>query len=391
MSVFRNSLNQKRGTSAVQKPGNAHNSSIRAPARCNRPIKNPKSHYSSFRSYYKACAEELSDRLSSGPFIVLASVNLSIMYLLYVTSVSSGIYVLLFGTLIYMTRNSRRYERLSNFHLWLTTTLFVLATMFVIDFTVASIRESWALFMTVDTGDNREYLRSDVEKRVIISFQRFTFLFINIAADCILIHRCYVIWGSRKLIAAFLIIASLIINTLGLISSITAIIGHDSNVLLSNSEFCVAGNTLVLAYCIGNAVVNVVITFLIAGRIWWIHRQVLVHGIHTSDAYIRPIVRIILEAGLIYPTCLCLHLVVAHVRPLHNFTLYPLVPLSAGIAPTLIMVRAKLGKNIESFQDRLTSIRFTSQPALHLDKEKDTIIITEEQMKRISRKEDISV
>ncbi|KAI3610065.1 atp-binding cassette transporter, partial [Moniliophthora roreri] len=29
MSVFRNSLNQKRGTSAVQKPGNAHNSSIR--------------------------------------------------------------------------------------------------------------------------------------------------------------------------------------------------------------------------------------------------------------------------------------------------------------------------------------------------------------------------
>ncbi|KAK7054285.1 hypothetical protein VNI00_003478 [Paramarasmius palmivorus] len=34
-----------------------------------------------------------------------------------------------------------------------------------------------------------------------------------------------------------------------------------------------------------------------------------------------------------------------------------------GIAPTLIMVRAKLGQNIESLQEAVSDIRFTSQPA----------------------------
>ncbi|KAK7020691.1 hypothetical protein VNI00_017633 [Paramarasmius palmivorus] len=42
--------------------------------------------------------------------------------------------------------------------------------------------------------------------------------------------------------------------------------------------------------------------------------------------------------------------------------LFPLVTLSAGIAPTLIMVRAKLGKNVESLQEAVSNIRFTSQP-----------------------------
>ncbi|KAK7018646.1 hypothetical protein VNI00_018357 [Paramarasmius palmivorus] len=45
------------------------------------------------------------------------------------------------------------------------------------------------------------------------------------------------------------------------------------------------------------------------------------------------------------------------------FDPFPLVVLSAGIAPTLIMVRAKLGMNIESTQEAVSEIRFTSQPA----------------------------
>ncbi|KAK7020688.1 hypothetical protein VNI00_017630 [Paramarasmius palmivorus] len=44
------------------------------------------------------------------------------------------------------------------------------------------------------------------------------------------------------------------------------------------------------------------------------------------------------------------------------FDPFPLVVLSAGIAPALIMVRAKLGKNVESLQEVVSDIRFTSQP-----------------------------
>ncbi|KAK7054295.1 hypothetical protein VNI00_003488 [Paramarasmius palmivorus] len=36
--------------------------------------------------------------------------------------------------------------------------------------------------------------------------------------------------------------------------------------------------------------------------------------------------------------------------------------LSTGIAPTLIMVRAKLGQNVESLQEAASIIQFNSQP-----------------------------
>ncbi|EEB94667.1 hypothetical protein MPER_06483 [Moniliophthora perniciosa FA553] len=40
-----------------------------------------------------------------------------------------------------------------------------------------------------------------------------------------------------------------------------------------------------------------------------------------------------------------------------------LTGMTQGIAPTLIMVCAKLGKNVESLQDQVSDIRFTSRPA----------------------------
>ncbi|KAK7024397.1 hypothetical protein VNI00_016338 [Paramarasmius palmivorus] len=45
------------------------------------------------------------------------------------------------------------------------------------------------------------------------------------------------------------------------------------------------------------------------------------------------------------------------------FDPFPLVALSAGIAPTLIMVRAKLGMNVETMQETLSDIRFSTLPA----------------------------
>uniref|UniRef100_A0A0W0G660 Uncharacterized protein n=2 Tax=Moniliophthora roreri TaxID=221103 RepID=A0A0W0G660_MONRR len=45
------------------------------------------------------------------------------------------------------------------------------------------------------------------------------------------------------------------------------------------------------------------------------------------------------------------------------FDIIPLVVLSAGIAPTLIVVRAKLGKTVESLQEQVSDIHFTSQSA----------------------------
>ena len=86
---------------------------------------------------------------------------------------------------------------------------------------------------------------------------------------------------------------------------------------------------------------------------------------------------------MIYPGMIIIDLIVFNTVPFDrvSFDPYPLVALSAvskrfgvfagflipyrdqGIAPTLIMVRAKLGQNVESLQEAVSDIRFTNQTA----------------------------
>ncbi|ESK84698.1 hypothetical protein Moror_631 [Moniliophthora roreri MCA 2997] len=112
-------------------------------------------------------------------------------------------------------------------------------------------------------------------------------------------------------------------------------------------------------------IVNLALTLLTAGRIWWIHRQVRAHGVHTSDKTFSTVSRLILESGSLYPLISIIGLILVNVPQPYWIPIdcYPLSSLTAGIAPTLIMVRAKLGKNVESLQEHVSDIRFTSRPA----------------------------
>ncbi|ESK84258.1 hypothetical protein Moror_3797 [Moniliophthora roreri MCA 2997] len=67
---------------------------------------------------------------------------------------------------------------------------------------------------------------------------------------------------------------------------------------------------------------------------------------------------------MLYPFFIVAALIVTNTVSINawSFDVYPLVALSAGIAPTLIMVRAKLGKNVESLQNMVSDIHFMSQP-----------------------------
>ncbi|KAI3604754.1 hypothetical protein WG66_008165 [Moniliophthora roreri] len=68
-----------------------------------------------------------------------------------------------------------------------------------------------------------------------------------------------------------------------------------------------------------------------------------------------------LESGIIYPICMIAVLIVAYIPG--NTTPFdpsPVAALAAGLAPTLILVRAKLGKTVESLQDKVSDMRFTS-------------------------------
>ncbi|ESK83870.1 hypothetical protein Moror_13481 [Moniliophthora roreri MCA 2997] len=304
--------------------------------------------------------EELMPFLSVRRVILVPLFTLVVMYLVY------GFYILLFGTYIYMTCNGNRGDKQANHNLYLTLTviLFVLSTLFVVDYTIQEVRNSVVLFTTIQNGDYQmlmDYSTRDVQKTVVFFFRVLIDVLLNITTNYMLIHRCYLIWSSRKRVAVPLIVVSVIINAIGLVMCVLSTIGTSDSSSDSNWALYLVGNNLAAAYNLGSAIVNSVLTLLTAGRIWWMHRQARAHGAHASDAFVSTIFRIILESGALYPTSMVAALVVSNTPS--PFDLASLTALSAGIAPTLVMIRAKLGKNAEGLQTQVSDICFTSQLA----------------------------
>ncbi|KAK7018645.1 hypothetical protein VNI00_018356 [Paramarasmius palmivorus] len=226
-----------------------------------------------------------------------------------------------------MTRSRDRTSerRHSNLYFKLAISLFVLSTLFVVNYTVYTGHASVVRFNVVKNQDYDLFERyqtfDDFERRFGLSTEMYTTVFLNIAAEWMLIHRCYLIWGSSKVVAAPLIVASFVINACGLTSSILKSVGISTLASLDSNvgDLLMIEDKLENAYAVSSAVHNVVITLLTD--------LIIVNTIAPENISFDPA---------------------------------PLVALSAGMAPTLIMVRAKFGMNVESsMQEAISDIRFT--------------------------------
>ncbi|KIK64224.1 hypothetical protein GYMLUDRAFT_40515 [Collybiopsis luxurians FD-317 M1] len=105
--------------------------------------------------------------------------------------------------------------------------------------------------------------------------------------------------------------------------------------------------TFTLIFSIVNAFANVLMTLLIAGRIWWISRTVQV-SCALQQRWYHKLIAIIMESGVIYPVCL------VAISPLLFLSVIPdanpttLAVITMGIAPTLIAVRIGSGSAYEN-------------------------------------------
>uniref|UniRef100_A0A0W0F6I4 Uncharacterized protein n=1 Tax=Moniliophthora roreri TaxID=221103 RepID=A0A0W0F6I4_MONRR len=319
--------------------------------------------------------EELAPSLSAPHIIVFPIVSLSVMYFVY------GFYTLLFGTCIYMMRSRQKENEQLNWNLYLvlTVALFIFSTAFVIVYTTYMVYGAIVAFTAVKTQDYEpfmDYLTHNAENIITDFLQMLLSILLNITAECMLVRAAIHHAASIKLVSSA---DSPLLPDLGfeekdchtpdivgLVGAIMITIGESDKTIDSNLALYKVGSTIVATYQTASPTVNFILSFLTAGRIWWIHRQVRAHNIYTTkDKLIYAVSRIILESGLLYPIFSIITLVSANTprTGIILFDFLPLMILSSGIAPTLIMVRAKLGKNVESLQDQISGIRFTSRPA----------------------------
>ncbi|KAJ8517672.1 hypothetical protein ONZ45_g5165 [Pleurotus djamor] len=175
-------------------------------------------------------------------------------------------------------------------------------------------------------------------------------------ADCVIIYRCYIVWGFNK----YFILPMILVLT-------TTVYGYTMGLSVGT-----------ISLTLGT---NIIVTGLTAGRLWWGARQTAkVFGKEHKDKYSKA-TAIVLESGAIYSLSLLVFLVLMRLElgtrrsvPANtyacelpkSYVIYLIVSQLVGIIPTLIIVR--VGLNVPTFQrtDETSSQASLSEPRDHL-------------------------
>ncbi|ESK86187.1 hypothetical protein Moror_16692 [Moniliophthora roreri MCA 2997] len=313
----------------------------------------------------RSAEERLAPFLSAKPIIVQPVSTFSAMFLVY------GLYIALFATCMNVLWKKTSQNNRGLYLGW-TISLFTMATVIVIFETIGLLRQSLMAFWTVKSEDYREliqYLSNDNLKTASSAILLIAAVLINATADSMLIHRCYIIWGSQKRIGIPLVLGCFVVHSVGFASAVMIPISFVNRNNPSSFELLDKASRMSDGYFAANAAINGVITLLTAGRIWYITRRIRATMGQQIDQRYKTIVAIILESGVIYPTVLIIGIILHQVLDpdkmgLAPIDLFPIVTQAAGIAPTLIIVRAGLGKTVEHADEQaVSSMKFGSVSA----------------------------
>ncbi|KAK7047613.1 hypothetical protein VNI00_006381 [Paramarasmius palmivorus] len=160
----------------------------------------------------------------------------------------------------------------------------------------------------------------------------------SLVADSLVIYRLYVVWGHNWKITVGPILLLLASSIAGYVAvwEISRVDSGDSIFAKQVAD----GATTLFALSFGT---NVIVTSLIAGRIWYIARRTSLnlgrqHGVKYSRAMV-----VIIESGALYSVSLFMLLVLFATDNDAQIILFNSVSQIVGIAPTLIIVRVGLG------------------------------------------------
>ncbi|KAK1218138.1 hypothetical protein PQX77_019181 [Marasmius sp. AFHP31] len=293
-------------------------------------------------------------------------VSIAVQFLLY------GVYAVLFGICISLLFKRRREHRV--LHVTATLVVFILATVSLVLHTTSLALEGIQFLGVAFTGIAPPGpLINEMRERYVETNSGYiraaAFLIFypaNMAADTFFIWRCCIVWGrSTKVIylpialsAAnhvmafinmginaregfnnFLLALRPLTGTDGLNDTLIRYIQRGSSPEQSHRSNIVNKALVIhIVFSMVNAFVNLLVTFLLAGRIYYIHREaraLLGKGVNT---FYRTLIAIIIESGILYPIIL-----IIYVFSPAQMILYPALIQVVGIAQTMIIVRTGLG------------------------------------------------
>ncbi|KAF8869936.1 hypothetical protein BD779DRAFT_631453 [Infundibulicybe gibba] len=199
-----------------------------------------------------------------------------------------GIYIVLFFICIHILLRNKRTLQLP---------LLVLA---ILMFSIA----------TADIGVTYAYLLRYILRGEIAPFKHVYPKFMlyvtnNVLADTLVIYRCYVVWGHNRRIVIFPCILLLAATICGYLFE-----GATSPSLKRSFPI----------YLWMTFTLNILVTILTAGRIWWISRKARrILGSDLVKKY-NSAIAVIVESGAIYSSYIILDVILSVVRVVHSWS-----------------------------------------------------------------------
>ncbi|KIK62665.1 hypothetical protein GYMLUDRAFT_41580 [Collybiopsis luxurians FD-317 M1] len=241
-----------------------------------------------------------------------------------------GVHLTILGLYTYLQLQRQGRQRFCQVFIFLlflfSTAAVVLAIIDFVQLCLLTLNEPGTFFNSYDN---------------IVLALRAIYVAANIIADTLLLYRCYIMWAAKK----WVIIVPVIISAINAATAIASV--------YCEQAFSEVGILLFDVFLGVNLFTNLILTGLIAGRLWWIF--------HTTQQYLgcdfsngkkmKNAVAIVLESGLLYPLAL-IPCIIFQTYPGFTFNddpvVEPLLTVIVGIAPTLVIVRVDLGISVEA-------------------------------------------
>lgn len=243
------------------------------------------------------------------PPIIVAALVESMLY---------GVHLILFGICIFLLVNKSL--RLQNLMLGGLCAMFVLST--------ADIALTWKFLVKEPEGMVKGTTLTFLKKL----FPKFMiFVTNNLISVSLLIARCYVVWGQRKIVAI----------GFGTPLVIGTALGYASHVSRPDLMRLFAPIFILLTLILVN-----VLTLLTAGRIWWLSGGVATTLGRRQQGQYRTLSAVIVESGLVYSVSLLI--LIGLVSTMWSTLAGALVLRFVCIAPIMIVVQITIGQAVYS-------------------------------------------
>uniref|UniRef100_A0A0W0G7B9 Uncharacterized protein n=1 Tax=Moniliophthora roreri TaxID=221103 RepID=A0A0W0G7B9_MONRR len=228
----------------------------------------------------------------------------------------------------------------------------------ILEFTFTK-NQDWESFLA--------YLQLDAVGPIIVALEMVLPLCLVTMADIMLLHCCYVMWNSSKCVAFPMIFLMVTLAVCEIVASVFMVISISNTADLAEVQLFGQGKTIDTAFWLADMGVNITLTLLTAGHLWWHSREPQKHLGPAVTAKYKTIIVIILESGLLYPTFLIAAIVLQELvdpdnKGLAPFSLWIVTYQVAGIAPTLSIIWAVGGKTVEytSTDQVVSSLHFAN-------------------------------